>query len=182
MSIDLTIPASASPILTATTFTAAWNVPTPARYDWGIAANQDVPILTLKTGSVYIIERACFSMDIAEGDFQAAINTIPRIVLLKRSNQNAIFPTPQPFINYIDNLEELFFFSTSIEGEILTGNFTGLLNGTPALVGDASITANVQFLIYEVTDTKWAAEYLFPKMNLGDDLRFRGRAIRPGGY
>lgn len=178
MSISLTIPTSAKPYLTDNEFSAAFNVPTLGQYDWGVAANVKQPVLTLTEGSVYIIERVCFSCDIAEEKFLDARNTTPLMQLHKLDNNSQVFPTSQPFILYNKNLEEVFFFQTDLKEEQLAITFTGTLNQTPALVGDATIKANVQLLIYEVQNKDWQARDLLPKTDLGEMIKLRGKSLR----
>lgn len=174
MSLPLTIPVESRPFLTSNTFDADFGFPTVNVYDFGKAGNTDVSVLNLDRHSVYILERVNFSMDIDEGDFQQSISVVPTIILSKLVSKSPIWPTPQPFVNYIDNLEMLTFFWTQNSGDALRMTFNGILNQIPATVGKFTINAFVQLNIYEVTSQEWKKHFLDPKNKLGVNLNMRG--------
>lgn len=174
MSITLTIPANSRPILTANIFQAAFNAPTVNRYDFGVPANENQLALPLRGNSIYIIERLNFSMDVPEGNFQEGIESIPLIQLKKRSTNHQVFPDKIPFINYVDNLEMLYFIESTKPDELLI-TMTGVLTQPAALVGDNIIQCFFQMNIYEVKSTEWNQNFWRPHAKLGESLSMRGR-------
>ena len=176
MSLPITIPVGSWPIITANSFTASYNTPTLSKYDWAVAANQNNTILALDEWSVYIIERLAFTCNISEGDFQDNLvkTDLPKLQLKTKATNQQIFLTPQPFVNYFDNLELLKYFYTTQSGDELQGTFTGELNQSAATAGKATIDANVQLNIYRVTSTEWVKRFIDEKLEEGAGLQFRG--------
>lgn len=163
MSIAVKLPVDSRPIITSNSFDADFGVPTINRYDFGKAANLNVQIIPLQRNTVYLIERANFTVDIAEQDYKEALVTVPNITLKTQKNPVPIFPSPQPFLNYINNLELHRFFHTGKDQDFLTADFAGVLSQPPGLVGDAEVIAWVQFNIYEVTDISWLKRFYWDK-------------------
>lgn len=178
MSIPLTIPVTARPFLTANTFTATFNAPTLGRYDFNVAANQNNIVIPIRHTSVYVLERINFSASVPEGVYQEAIdptNLLPNLQLLTTVQQVQIFPEKQPFINYVDNLSLLLFFHTTQDNDNLLATFTGQFTQPAFMVGMVTMDVYIQFNIYEINDTDWVARYHDRKLDLGRNLKFRGR-------
>lgn len=141
-------------------FTATFNAPLVGGYDWGIAANVDVPFQLIRKNQLYLIERYSFSATIPEGDFFSSVVTVPTLsVRIEEETNRQIYPTPIPLINYVDGLETLIY-AYGNQDQQLTGTFAGQLNQTAPLVGIPTITAQVQFNIYEVKNKDWIENFL----------------------
>ena len=184
MSLPVKLPIRARPTITANIFTATWNNPTLNRYDFSnVAGNQNQIVLTMTGSSVYIIERVCFSMTIPEGVFQESIDSavsVPQIKFFTRKTNQQIFARPQPFINYVDNLELLKFINSDQTNDDLLISFECLLNQVPATVGIVTIKAFLQFNIYEVQNTDWVNRYYDNPDQTIRDLRLKGPYREPG--
>lgn len=173
MSLPIKLPITARPTLTSNIFTATWNNPTVNKYDFtNVAANQNQTVLVMTGASIYIIERANFSMTIPEGVFQESIDSaasVPQMVFTSLKTNQQIFPRPQPFINYVDNLELLLFVpSNQSEDEIQVG-FECVLDQVAATVGIVTIKAFLQLNIYEVQNTDWVRRFYYnPEKTIGD--------------
>ena len=151
------------PILTANSFTATFNAPTLGRYDFGIAANQNQTLQAIKPQHIYIIERVAFSLNIASGVFQEAIdktNGFPRLKITKKSRKKNIYAKDQPLIIYLNNFETVFFAQTPQTGDELQASFNGQFFQPGAIIGQPTIEAYLQFNIYEVRDPLWIKSFL----------------------
>lgn len=162
MGIAKTLPKNAKFIQTVNLFTATFNVPTVGVYDWTVAANQGVNVINLDRKSVYFIDRINFACDISEGDFLAAINTIPTFHLRLFKNRHPVYVRRMPLGNYVDNQETNTFFGSKIEGDQLIMDFNGILNQTAPLVGDPTIVASVSLNVYQIDNTDWVDQYHNP--------------------
>lgn len=141
-------------------FTATFNAPLVGGYDWNVAGNTGVPFQLIRKNQLYLIERYSFSATIAEGDFFQAVTTVPTLsVRIPRETDKQIYPTPIPLVNYVDGLETLIY-AFSNEDQQLEATFRGQLNQTAPLVGVPTITAQVQFNIYEVKNKDWIENFL----------------------
>lgn len=141
-------------------FAATFNAPLVGGYDWGVAANVDVPFQLIRKNQLYLIERYSFSATIPEGEFFGAVQTVPTLsVRIEEETNRQIYPTPIPLLNYVDGLETLIY-AYGNQDQQLTGTFAGQLSQTPALVGVGTITAQVQFNIYEVKNKYWIENFL----------------------
>lgn len=183
MSISLHLPPATIPIQTETRFEANFNAPTVNRYDFNTSANTGVEVLELFRGSIYVLERINFSLDIDEADFKKSIPTdqtnveVPTLSLRHFKRNQQIWQKPIPFINYVDNLEIVSYVLAAESNDKVIANFRGQLVQVAGTTGDATITAQVQLNWYQVTDTGWYQKFLDTKsqLNLGEHL-MRGRA------
>lgn len=159
MSLPISIPVTARPTLTGNRFTATWNVPTVARYDFtNVVANQNQTVAVMTGSSVYIIERVCFGMTIPEGVFQESIDdtiSLPQIIFKTLKSGVQIIDRPLPFVNYLDNLEILIYVPSNQQNDEIQVSFECMLIQVPATVGIVTIKAFLQLNIYEVQCTEW---------------------------
>jgi len=177
MSLPLTIPTTARPILTANIFTATFNAVTPGRYDFNSAGNINQTIIQMRPRSVYIIERVNFSASTPEGTYQEAIdptNGLPRLSVTTQSENQQRYPQEQPFINYVDNLEMLLFVNTTQNQDLLRATFRGQFDQPAGLVGQLTLNVYIQFNIYDLNATEWTEKYFDAKSRLGSHLNLRG--------
>ncbi len=140
-------------------FTAAFGVPLVGGYDWNVAGNTDVTIMTIQKNHLYLIERYSFSADIAEGSFLDNIVTVPTLAVRLPSENRLIYPNPIPLVNYIDGLETLIY-AYGDQKQNLAGTFRGQLAQGAALVTVAAVVAQVQFNIYEIKNVDWIDNFL----------------------
>lgn len=178
MSLPIKLPVSARPTITSNIFTSTWNNPTLNKYDFtNVAANQDQTVLAMTGSSVYVIERVCFSMTISEGNYQESIDTtisVPQLIFKTDKTEQMIFPRPQPFINYVDNLELLMFVPGNQSEDEIQVSFQCVLDQIPATVGINTIRALLQLNIYEVQNTDWIRRFFHSKNEVRGDLQMRG--------
>jgi hypothetical protein len=91
MSINYQIPTQSRYIPTSTVFSAVFNAITPARYDFtNTAGNQNVNVLLLQPGTVYLIERMNAGGNLSEEQFLESIDTFPELTI-KRSVSKGIY-------------------------------------------------------------------------------------------
>ena len=178
MSLPIKLPVTARPTITSNIFTSAWNIPTINKYDFSnVAGNADQTILTMTGSSIYVIERVCFSMSIPEGVFQESIDSavsVPQMLFKTEKTGALIFDRPQPFINYVDNLELLLFVPGDQSDDEIQVSFECVLDQVAATVGVAAIRAFLQLNIYEVQNTDWIRRFFYNKENTIGDLQLRG--------
>lgn len=178
MSLPIKLPVTARPTLTSNIFTATWNVPTLNRYDFtAVAGNANQLVLQMTSSSIYIIERCNFSMSIPEGVFQESIDSavsVPQMIFTTQKTGQQIFPKPQPFINYVDNLELLLFVPSNQSQDEIRVSFESVLNQVAATVGIVTIKAFLQLNIYEVQNTDWISRFYNNPESIIGDLKLSG--------
>lgn len=174
MSIPIPLPVGSKVFITKTIFTSTFNVPTINRYDFGVAANVDVPILTMAPNTTYLFERVNFSCNIALSSYQDSIDVIPELRIKKQSTNQLVWQNAMPFINYVDNLELYNFVKTDQEDDILMGTFVGSLFQVPATVGKVTISAFISFNVYQITSTDWNNYFDGEKTEEGVGIPLRG--------
>lgn len=178
MSLPIKLPVTARPTITSNIFTATWNVPTLNKYDFtSVAGNQNQNVLTLNQYSVYLIERCCFSMSIPEGVFQESIDSaasVPQVLFTTLKTGQNIFANPQPFINYVDNLELLKFVPCDQQDDEILATFQCVLDQVPATVGIVTIRCFLQLNIYEVQASDWTRRFYHSIEETRGDLELRG--------
>jgi len=182
MSLPIKLPISARPTLTSNIFTATWNNPTLNRYDFtNVAGNQDQTVIRMTGASVYVIERVNFSATIPEGVFQESIDSaisVPQLIFKTDKTDSPIFDRPQPFINFVDNLEMLLFVPGDQSDDEIQVTFQCVLNQVPATVGIVTIKAFLQLNVYEVENTDWTRRFFYNPDDTIGDLQLRGGARR----
>jgi hypothetical protein len=157
MSIQYKIPKNSRLIQAQATATAVFNVPAIGKYDF--SPNTGLLISAIFPNHLYFLERVNIGGDIAEADFQDAIDTVP-VARYRTSVENAIvFPQPLPIVNYVINQELNTFIWTEKSNDNLILDVYGILNQTPALVGVTDVRLLMSFNLYDITDTGYIAEY-----------------------
>lgn len=160
MSLILQLPPGSQFYQPLIRFTATFGIPLLGGYDWNVVANTGVPFQLIRKNQLYIIERYSFSATVPEGDFFQAVQTVPTLsIRIPRETDKQIYPTPIPLVNYVDGLETLIY-AYGNEDQQLQATFRGQLTQTAALVGVPTVTAQVQFNIYEVKNKDWIENFL----------------------
>lgn len=158
MSLLNEIPKNSRPIQTESIFTATFNVPTLARYDFGIPANVGVFAHRTNKQSVYYLDRTNFSLDIGEALFKEAIDVSPKVRVVSQETGTQKFQSVIPFINYVDNLAYTYFY-TEPNGRDIQLTLFGSLTQPVGLVGRVTVRALVQLNVYEIVDKSWILAY-----------------------
>lgn len=146
---------------TSTLFSAAFNVPTPGRYDYdNTIAAQNVVVIELFPGTIYWIRTITVGGNISEQDYLGAIVTFPQLTVRRQSNPNqGVLRFPIPLNKYINAAD----CNTWIVNDNLRDNLTLSLGGTfiqlPSMIGVATLRINVALTIYGFNDQKFAAAF-----------------------
>jgi hypothetical protein len=172
MAIQWQIPKLSRFLQAANRFTATFNVPTLARYDFGIPANARQLVIPTQGNTVYMVERINFGATAGEGDYLAAIDPTdsPILILSQAINPQRIYRYPIPLVNYIDNQETSAWFFSDKSGDSIQITMTGKLSQTPALVGVPAIVAAVSLNIYEITNLQWVEKFRSGTIDSGAEL------------
>lgn len=136
------------------------------RYNWSTnAAAQNVTWLTeLNPPNVYLIERVNFFANVDEGDWLSSMMTaadFPRIQLhFTGLGGRSIYTEPFRCVNFIDNSEQMIFFESTQKIRRgapvnLEADMNGQVQQVPAMVGRATLLAQFNATIYEITDARW---------------------------
>jgi len=150
-----TIPKGSNYLQFVNRFVATFNVPTLGKYNFATAANTGQVILDLSEYSVYLIQNINFSATVPEGDFLTAINTVPTATIKRQVDGQVIYQKPLPLVSYLKSNEAIAYVWSKRKGDRLIVDFAGLLNQPAPLVGLASVTAQLQLDIYQITDENW---------------------------
>jgi len=175
MSIQKTIPQDSRFIQTVNRYTATFNNPVLGKYNFegGPVVNSQIVVLpNLQKNNLYMIEKYLFSANIAEGLFLEATENVCTFQLFRSTDNQVLYQKPIPLINYVDGSECIAYFSTSQDNDNLISTFRGLLWQPPALVGVATIIAQVTLNIYEIVDTDWIQDFK-QNNNKAFDRRYR---------
>ena len=70
------------------------------------------------------------------------------------------WPEPVRCVNYIDNEEQLVFFRTGRVADDLLITFNGIVNQVAGMVGIDPLLAQVNFTMYEITDSQWIEKFI----------------------
>lgn len=145
-------------------FTATFNVPTVNRYDFNVAANTDVAFQRMEKNHLYLIDAYSFSATVEEAEFFKALEpagtTVPTLsVRIPSQTNRQIHPNPIPLVNYVDGMPVLMH-AHAQQTQQMAATFRGSLAQTPAMGAPATITAQVQFNIYEIRNLEWIELFL----------------------
>lgn len=151
MSINYQIPTQARFIPTSTIFTAVFNAITPARYDFtGTTTNQNVNVLLLQPGTIYLIERMNAGGNISEEQFLGSIDTFPELTVRRSASREGVYNRGIPIANYFDGMECAAWVFTDKKDDYLTLSFTGLLAQLPSMVGIATAKVQISLSIFAI--------------------------------
>lgn len=145
------------------------------QYDFAQAGNTLQTVMKLASNSVYCLERVSFFANVAESDWLNSMDTVANFPRFRFKYQNSsgqsIFPEPVRCINYVDNAEQLVFFWTTRESDVLQITFEGKVNQVPGMVGVDPLLCEVNFTIYQIVDRDWITGFIqkqMPKMQPRD--------------
>lgn len=133
------------------------------QYNFNQAANTDALLMKMSSNSLYLITAFSFFANVADSAWLESMDTkanFPAYRLrFKNGSAPSIFPDPIQCVNYVDNAEQLVYFDSGRKDEELLITFGGIINQVPAMVGQATIYAEINFTIYQITDEAFIREY-----------------------
>jgi hypothetical protein len=136
-------------------------------YNYGIPANTDQLLLKMQANSVYLLERFSFFAQSSESDWLesmgAEIDFPSYRIHYRYDDSNSLLAEPVRCVNYVDNAEQLVFFRSTREGEELLISFSGIVNQVAGMVGLDPLLCQVNFTLYQVTDSHWITRFINPK-------------------
>lgn len=146
------------------------------QYAWENAGNTLVNLMAEMSAShVYLVERVSFFANVPESAWLESMLTptdFPRVALqFNRIGGASIYAEPFRCVNYVDNSEQLIYFRALQTGDILAATMYGTIAQTPAMVGMLAVLAQINFTVYEITDTKWIRLFENDPARLGIPVR-----------
>lgn len=176
MSLQILIPSDSNFWQPFVRFSAAFNVSTANRYDFGLDATQGQVVLDLQKDKVYLVERYNFTMNIPVGDFEDTIDVVPELELrMLNQKSGLIYPQPIPLPTYQQQKEVMWWVKAN-QPDQLIANFTGQVGQNANMVGKDPLIATHVFNIYEIRSPKWVEAWV-----KGTDPDFQGFRFRRGG-
>jgi hypothetical protein len=146
------------------------------QYVWENAGNTLVNLMEeMAPSHVYLIERVSFFANVSESDWLESMLTpadFPRVALqFNRIGGASIYAEPFRCVNFVDNNEQLIYFRALQPADILAATMFGTVEQTPGMVGKATLLAQINFTVYEITDKKWITLFERDPARLGGTLR-----------
>jgi hypothetical protein len=136
------------------------------------------PERPIRPNSLYLFQTMDFAVDIAEGDYLAAVTAAMNFSMYVQGDAAPALREPVPLVKYLDKIPyALNILGTELLGDSypgsanvaqtqgftfnrLLGNITGTLTQTAALLGKASVTATMLFSVQEVTDRLFIQDFV----------------------
>jgi len=150
MSIGFQIPLQSRFISTSTIFEALFNIPTPGRYDFNVAANQNINVIELQRSTVYLIERLSAGGTINDQQYLESIVDFPELTIKRSVSSAIVYQRPLPIVNYTDNTECATWINSDKGNDFLSLSFKGSLRQLPSMVGIASVKMQISLSIYAI--------------------------------
>lgn len=158
MSINYQVPTQSRYIPTSTVFTAVFNANplNPGKYDFTVpsAGNQNIDVLKLQPGTIYLIERISAGGNITEQEYLAAINVFPSVAIRRKIKKEMVYMRPIPINNYFDGQEAGCWIHSDKSDDVLTMSFQGVLDQIASLVGVAEVKIQISLNIFAI-DSAW---------------------------
>lgn len=151
MPVSYQLPTQSRFISTSNIFEAAFNVPTPGKYDFtNTAANQNVLCIDLQPNTVYFIDKISVSGNITEEQFLESINAFPYLYVKKNIRKENVYEKPIAIANYYDGNEcSAWVFSDKFSDQLIF-TFEGVFNQLPSMVGLAAIRLQISMNIFAI--------------------------------
>jgi len=131
-------------------FTAAFNVPTPGKYDFNNQIQIFVPRLLPNT--VYMIDAFSVAGNVSSEDFLAALDVVPTLAIQKTLNNEQIFDGPIQIGNYCTDRQIVHFFKTGANNTGINATLQGRLNQIPAFIGLPAISLSINLSIHAIDE------------------------------
>lgn len=160
MSIKYQIPTQSRFIATSTIFSAVFNAVTPAKYDFAnTTANQNVIVLRLQPGTIYLIERLSVGGNITESQFLESIDTFPVLTIKRSSSRESVYSQGIPIVHYFDGLECAAWVHSDKNDDDLTLSLSGLLSQLPSMIGILTARIQVSLSIYAIESSYFSGSF-----------------------
>lgn len=160
MAITYQIPQQSRYISTSTIFAAQFNIPTAGQYDFNIPANQNMNVLELKPGVVYLIERLSTGGTLGESTFLESIVTFPELTIKRSVSNQIVYQKPFPIVNYADGIESAAWVISDIgNNDNLSLSLIGSLTQLPSMVGLSEVKMQVSLSIYAIDSAYYNTAY-----------------------
>jgi hypothetical protein len=160
MSLVYQIPKTSHFISTSNTFTATFNVPTIGLYDFAVAGNVGQVVIPLNLNSVYLLNRITIGGTIPQEEYLFNIVTLPLLRLRYLKENQSIYRSPIPVVQFIDGMEAVAWLWTEQSRDSLIMDLDiGQLSQDAFLVGVATVRINVCLTIFECFDNGFVQEF-----------------------
>lgn len=134
-------------------FSATFNVPTPAKYDF--AGQTVVFYQKLLPNTVYLIDSFSLGGNIPAEDYLGAIDTVPQLTIQKTFDNEAIFERAIPLSGFFHDRQIVQFFKTGLDNVGIVASLTGVLNQTAELVGIAAVKLSINICFHAIDKSTW---------------------------
>jgi hypothetical protein len=138
----------------------SFSAPFTGTYNFGIAANSALSILPLQGNVVYLISSYSVGGNIASEDYLSAINTLPKFILSRKNDAQAIRTDSIPVVQFEQGKETMIFTDSKQGNDELLVTLSGILNQTAALVGVNPVILTISFSIFAIEDRNYAIAFL----------------------
>lgn len=160
MSIKYQIPTQSRFISSSTVFTAVFNAITPGRYDFtNTSSNQNVSVIQLQPGTIYLIERLSVGGNLTEGQFLESIDTFPVLTVKRSASREGVYNRGLPIVHYFDGLECAAWVHSDKNDDNLTLSLSGLLTQIPSMVGILTVKIQVSMSIYAIESSYFSGAF-----------------------
>lgn len=136
------------------------------QYDFNQAANTNVTLMALQSNSLYLISAFSFFANVSESDWLESMDTKDNFPSYRFSfefdSSESIYPEPIQCVNFTDNAEQLVYYKSTRDNDNLRVTFGGIVNQVAGMVGKATLLAEINFTIYQITDEAFVRGYLNP--------------------
>jgi len=141
----------------AAVFSAAFNNPTAAKYDFN--GNTQVFIKGLIAHTVYMIDSISIGGNMAAEDFLTSIDTVPVFNLKKSIDKENIFDKPMQINGYATDRQIVHFFHTGLNNCDLIASMSGKLIQLPAYIGMNTFSLAINLSIHAIDENDFHQEY-----------------------
>jgi hypothetical protein len=150
------IPHNARYIPASVIASAAFNVPTVGKYDFGVSANTGISILTFQPNTWYFIDSISIGGTISEEEYCQSISVLPSIVFRRKIGFGGvpenIYTYPLPIPKYSENREVAVFTHSDKKDDALIVDVAGVLNQIPPTVGTSPISLTFAISIFQIDE------------------------------
>jgi len=163
MSIVWELPKTSKYYQTSNKFTATFNTPTSGEYDFNISGNVNQPVLSMRKGSLYLINQITVGGTISQEEYLGNVVSVPLLLLNFQSESQRIYPLRIPVVQYVNALEASSWFSNDIDKNKLQATLNiGQLSQDAELVGVSSISLTLTMSIWEIIDNGFIQSFKKP--------------------
>jgi hypothetical protein len=170
MALTIQLPLQSTQYIpTSNSFNAVFNTVSPGRYSFNTPGNQNVVVIPLEIGSIYLVERMFISGNLNGEDYLSSVDDLsaagmPQLQIRRKQNKVCSHVAKIPVIQFTQNREAPIYIYSDKKDDSIIMSMSGELQQIGNTVGLDPIIITVGLSIYQINE-KYYNQGIRTRMN-----------------